>query len=954
MKKHFFIALVALVAISAVQFIEVWAQSYSGQYCPVTSYLISGSKGGEVSALQKKLIEQGYLSSDNLTGYFGPTTEQALKNWQMNNGISAEGVTGPLTRNKLCSTTGLSANVGVTFGPTAVNTIQNSNTASSDVKQAAEKLGLTSLLNKAPETSCTNDVLRGDFVRDGKVDVWDMSRLGSYYNQNTPSQYPELDINSDGKVAFDELLALSQDFGKYKCEGSPIPTDDNLIYVEIEGNQPFTVTRLGLSINYKWWSKNTVLEPYLYLFDKNQKLSDIRMGTAGSAYASIDFDEGGDSMMYGGGTLVNWFVPNPSLAVQPANLLRPIVSGEYKIVLCDISTGIRNTNCGESKIFKIVTNDDFVNNNNQNTTIKDPSINFIKPTAGKDIEVGSKMEVVFDYSNLKGKTVSLQLFSSKDGLLNVPAKSTVRVNKNGQANGTLSISKKLNTGEYYIRACDKKTRVNNVSSLGQVFKEPYCVSSPVFNVFGGSNPIPSSDLPYIRVSEESLNFNYVIGDTITTEGYFRELLLRNVSDRLVSFRIDTKEQPKWLDTAYSTGLLSIHPFNNPTGVGALINPYGLKPGVYKTQLTFVGNFSNSPLVVPIVLTVQSENNTKPNQQQKVTFSVRSLSTSINTPFTIEGKSSTKEGEYTVVVIGPEYYGNGDWLAVSELLKDGRKYEAVSKEIQITNYNLSASFGGISTPGLYSVLAYSKAYDVVGRASFQVDSVSPNQGDNMSLSVGKFYQDSFGAWKVDLRGTTKDRRVDMWETTLVCPTGVTAWMKVSGSCEKGDTQTIIETNKYETSVGFTNSTGRTQKAKAIVNAYISCGWNCKTHVGAGEITIEVPAFGSNNQQPIKPNITNTEKAAIKNIGLESYLNQSKAQSCTNTALRADFVRDGVIDVWDLARMSTYYNKNTPTQYPELDINADSKVGFDELLALAQEFGMFSCSNTASQGTFNIES
>ena len=53
-----------------------------------------GSQGAEVQALQKALG----LSAD---GDFGPGTERALKEWQQNNGLPADGLAGPATLQRL-------------------------------------------------------------------------------------------------------------------------------------------------------------------------------------------------------------------------------------------------------------------------------------------------------------------------------------------------------------------------------------------------------------------------------------------------------------------------------------------------------------------------------------------------------------------------------------------------------------------------------------------------------------------------------------------------------------------------------------------------------------------------------------------------------------------------------------------------------------------------------------
>ena len=57
---------------------------------------------GEVSILQYFLQLQGYLNSEP-TGYFGPLTFQATKDFQSDNGISPTGYVGPITRAKIAS-----------------------------------------------------------------------------------------------------------------------------------------------------------------------------------------------------------------------------------------------------------------------------------------------------------------------------------------------------------------------------------------------------------------------------------------------------------------------------------------------------------------------------------------------------------------------------------------------------------------------------------------------------------------------------------------------------------------------------------------------------------------------------------------------------------------------------------------------------------------------------------
>ncbi|HEY4487721.1 MAG TPA: peptidoglycan-binding protein, partial [Candidatus Paceibacterota bacterium] len=65
-----------------------------------THTLARGWTGEEVSALQASLAKLGFYSGE-VTGYFGPVTEAAVKSLQVQNNIAAVGILGPLTRELL-------------------------------------------------------------------------------------------------------------------------------------------------------------------------------------------------------------------------------------------------------------------------------------------------------------------------------------------------------------------------------------------------------------------------------------------------------------------------------------------------------------------------------------------------------------------------------------------------------------------------------------------------------------------------------------------------------------------------------------------------------------------------------------------------------------------------------------------------------------------------------------
>ncbi len=65
--------------------------------------LKKGDEGDAVKAMQQALIEKGYLKTE-ATGFFGSSTESALKKYQKENNLTADGVAGQETLQKLLGT----------------------------------------------------------------------------------------------------------------------------------------------------------------------------------------------------------------------------------------------------------------------------------------------------------------------------------------------------------------------------------------------------------------------------------------------------------------------------------------------------------------------------------------------------------------------------------------------------------------------------------------------------------------------------------------------------------------------------------------------------------------------------------------------------------------------------------------------------------------------------------
>lgn len=93
--------------------------------------------GSEVTALQNFLVKNGFLTSDNITGYFGPVTVAAVKTFQKSQGLEETGGVGPKTRALI--------DAGVVASTTVKNVIPapaNASVNASDAARFNRYLGL--------------------------------------------------------------------------------------------------------------------------------------------------------------------------------------------------------------------------------------------------------------------------------------------------------------------------------------------------------------------------------------------------------------------------------------------------------------------------------------------------------------------------------------------------------------------------------------------------------------------------------------------------------------------------------------------------------------------------------------------------------------------------------------------------------------------------------------------
>jgi len=71
---------------------------------PNAQTLKKGNAGEIVVTLQNLLVEKGYMDRDYVDGDFGPGTDAAVKQFQKDNSLTADGIVGPATWQVLCPT----------------------------------------------------------------------------------------------------------------------------------------------------------------------------------------------------------------------------------------------------------------------------------------------------------------------------------------------------------------------------------------------------------------------------------------------------------------------------------------------------------------------------------------------------------------------------------------------------------------------------------------------------------------------------------------------------------------------------------------------------------------------------------------------------------------------------------------------------------------------------------
>jgi len=99
-----------------------------------------------------------------------------------------------------------------------------------------------------------------------------------------------------------------------------------------------------------------------------------------------------------------------------------------------------------------------------------------------------------------------------------------------------------------------------------------------------------------------VNYNLIQGRSAQPT----QIILTNASSLPVNYTISVPNQPAWLNSSYNTQQMSLQA-GGVMGIGTSVDSTKVSgPGTYTANIVVTGNFSNSPISIPVTLTVTAQ------------------------------------------------------------------------------------------------------------------------------------------------------------------------------------------------------------------------------------------------------------------------------------------------------------------------------------------------------------
>lgn len=195
------------------------------------------------------------------------------------------------------------------------------------------------------------------------------------------------------------------------------------------------------------------------------------------------------------------------------------------------------------------------------------------------------------------------------------------------------------------------------------------------------------------------------------------------------------------------------------------------------------------------------------------------------------------------------------------------------------------------------------------------------------------------------------------TTQVAPTTGTTPTNNTNSNSSSNTSTGTSGGSSNTTGSNTSSSNTNNNATQTVS-YVHTETEVLKRLGFSSkvknFAKGIVALDPKGSEPVETAIsggstpTSAERAQAEKYAAEFNLSSEDIEitpqavaACQNEVLRGDFNKDRVVDYADLIILGDYYGQAFPSQYLHADLGGDGQVGFDELLALAQDFGKVQC-------------
>lgn len=123
---------------------------------------------------------------------------------------------------------------------------------------------------------------------------------------------------------------------------------------------------------------------------------------------------------------------------------------------------------------------------------------------------------------------------------------------------------------------------------------------------------------FLSFSKSALVATYIQGSPLpstitgsanlyTNTQYNQSLTFTNVSNVTVKYKISVPNKPSWLNSSYEPGELTAYA-GDVVGLGGYLDPTSVanSPGTYSTSIILTGNFTGSPITIPVTLTVVAQ------------------------------------------------------------------------------------------------------------------------------------------------------------------------------------------------------------------------------------------------------------------------------------------------------------------------------------------------------------